>query len=98
MKELKRIQKSFPDFCQCRRRHEVNKEMYDRLSDERKQEEVAEAVAKQLQERVKTDKCCQELLGTYIPALAKIDITTMVDDTPALPSQHFHHSYIYSYS
>ena len=70
--------------------------MYDRLS-EREQEQVAEVVAKQLQERVKTDKCCRAMLGTYIPALARIDVTTVVDGTstsiqdkvvtPELPSQ-----------
>ena len=84
MEELKRIQKYFPDFCQCRRRHEVNKEKYDKLS-KKKKEKVAERVAKQLQERVEKDKFCQEMLGTYIPALVEIDITP--DDTLVLPSQ-----------
>ena len=70
--------------------------MYYGLS-EKEQEQVAEAVAKQLLECVKTDKCCRAMLGTYILALAEIDVTTLVEGistsiqdkvtTPALPSQ-----------
>ena len=80
MKELESIRQSFQTYCQWKRRHDANKEMYYGLS-ESKQEQVAEEVVKQLQERIKTDKCCRAMLGTFVPALAEIDISAMAYGT-----------------